>query len=99
MMYGVWYDDGNMDFGWLSEEGRHGRDHRLEYDTLEEAEVMAKDMRTSHLWRDEKFRAIFSAEPIDGDARQRFKRIRALAKEHRIKLLEAEIASIRGREE
>ena len=93
MQYGIWYDDGEMDFGWLAEEGRHGRDHRLECDTLAEAEAVAKIERSRA--RD----VVFSVEPVEGLATEIYKRVRKLAKENKVKCLEAHISRVRAQED
>lgn len=93
MMYGVWYDDGRMDFGWLAEEGRHGRQHRAEYYSDEEAvRVADREQRADASM-------VFFAEPIDGQDQERFKRIRKLAKAKRIGRLEAELEAVKKSED
>jgi hypothetical protein len=86
MRYGVWYDDGRMDFGWLAEEHNHGRQYRAEYLTLEEAQKVAE--RQSYYDPE----TVWVAEPIDGDDEERFKRVRQIAGKLRVKRLESELA-------
>ena len=92
-MYGVWYDDARMDFGWLAEEDRHGRQHRAEYDSDEEAVRVAN--REQHADAS----MVFFAEPIDGKDQERFRRIRKIAKAKRIGRLEAELEAVRKSED
>ncbi len=83
--FGVWYDDGKLDGGWLAEEGRHGRTHRGEYFTLEDAREVAE--RQSHYDPD----TIFYAAPLDSDHEKLFKIVRKLAKEKRLSKAEKEL--------
>lgn len=89
MKYGIWYDDGRIDFGWLGEEGRHGRDHRFETDDLQEAERSA----STHALMEQA--TIFSVEPLNGDSLERFKRVRRLAYENRLQKAEALVRDLR----
>ena len=89
MNYGIWYDNGRIDFGWLSEEGSHGRPYRYETNDLEEAMAKAR-FQTEH-----DKNCVFFAEPIDGDATERFKRVHKLALEKRLRDAEALVESLK----
>jgi hypothetical protein len=76
--FGIWYDDGRMDFGWLAEEGRHGRQSRIERLSLEEAQKIAE--RQALYDKD----TIFQAAPLDSDHEEMFTKVRRMAKERRL---------------
>lgn len=77
--YGIWYDDGHIDSGWLHVEGGNGRSSRWEHYDRAMAEEYAKVQRDRN-----DPSTIFSVEPIDGESRERQYRCRKLALEHRL---------------
>jgi hypothetical protein len=83
--YGVWYDDGKLDYGWLAEEHNHGRQYRAEFLTLEDAEDAAARQRAYDP------ETLFFAESIDGKDEERCERIHRAANRHRVARLEAEL--------
>lgn len=94
MRFGIWYDDGRMDFGWLAEEGRHGRQNRIECDTLEEAQKLGE--RQAYYDHE----TIFHAASLDSEHTAMFKKVRRMAKEKRLerakKALDDAEASLKG---
>lgn len=89
-LYGVWYDNGRIDFGWLNYEGKHGRPYRAEYSTLEEAQEAA-DLEAKH---DSK--CVFHASLIGVDEKKLFKTVHKLARAMRLELAEREVRRARA---
>lgn len=91
MNYGIWYDDGHLDFGWLAEEGRHGRPYRYETDDLEEA------TRKAQVQTERDLDTIFVVEPLSDNPHDHtlFKRVRRLANEKRLRRAEALVEYLR----
>lgn len=87
--YGIWYDDGRLNFGWLAEEGAHGRPYRYETDDLEEATRKAQ-VQTEH-----DINTIFVPEPLNSDSRALFKRVRRLAWEKKLRKAEELVEYLR----
>jgi hypothetical protein len=77
--WGVWYDDGHIQLGFLNFEGSHGRPYRMEFDTEEEATEKA-DEENAH---DKD--TYFVAMPLSGDVSERLREVRreVLAKRKR----------------
>lgn len=90
MRYGVWYDDGSLDVGWLAEEHNHGRRYRLECTTLEDAETVAERQRAYDS------ETLFVAQPIDGKDEARLLKFREQAKQIKISRLEREITRLKA---
>jgi predicted outer membrane protein len=88
--FGIWYDDGRMDFGWLNHEGRHGRPYRAEYLSLEEAQ------RAAELEEQYDKKTVFYATDIDADHQKLFKTVRDLVKRRRLERAEAELESAKA---
>lgn len=87
--YGIWYDDGRFQSGWLHQESGNGRSDRYEVTDLAEAQAYAKaqgefDKTT-----------LYFAEPADGEYRERFRRCKRAALEHRLERALTEVESIR----
>lgn len=83
--FGVWYDDGHMDVGWLAEEHNHGRQYRAEYLSMAEAEEVAARQRAYD--KD----TVFYPAPLDSDHEKLFKTVRKLANMDRVKRAEMEL--------
>ena len=77
--FGVWYDEGGLDCGWLAEEHNHGRQYRIEYSTLEEAEACAERQR----YYDKN--TVFYAAPLDMDHEELFKKVRKIVNSKKLK--------------
>ena len=74
MKYGVWYDDGHVDLGWLNFEGGNGRVYRFEFD--DEAE--AQERADHEAFVDKK--RVYVPMPLSGNFLERVERARKLAK-------------------
>jgi hypothetical protein len=90
-LFGIWYDDGRIDFGWLAEESRHGRPERAEYLTLEEAERNAEMHRKWY-----RHRTVFYPSPLNVDEEALAKTVHKMALRGRIERAEAELAQARA---
>lgn len=88
MSYGIWYDDGKLDFGWVQTESGNGRTSRFEDDQVH-AESHAEMLRHASPW------LTCSVEPLDGDGDERFKRVHRLALEKRLADAEKTVAILR----
>ena len=88
--FGVWYDDGRLSLGWLAHEGRHGRQYRAEYETLEEAQEVAE--RESQYDKE----TVFVAADLDTDSKKLVKTVQALAKQRRLERAEAELRAAKA---
>lgn len=77
--FGVWYDEGGVDCGWLAEEHNHGRQYRIEYSTLEEAEACAERQR----YYDKN--TVFYAASLDTEYMAMFDRVRKIVNANRLK--------------
>ena len=86
-LFGVWYDDGHLDFGWLAQEGGNGRVSRAEYFSLEEAERAAEMHRTFY-----KDGTVFHAAEIGTDEEKLAKRVHKLAMQERVRRAKSELA-------
>jgi hypothetical protein len=87
--YGIWYDDGRIDLGWLHFEGSHGRPQRCEYDTVEEAREEAvrqgeRDMTS-----------VFEPLALDTDDRECSRIVSRIAKQARVRRAEQELGMAR----
>jgi hypothetical protein len=84
-LYGVWYDDGHIDCGWLNHEGGHGRPYRAEYSSLEDAHAAA-EREAEH---DKK--TVFYAADVDTEHEKLFKIVRKLVNAKRLARAEREL--------
>lgn len=82
--FGIWYDDGHIDCGWLAEEGRHGRQYRIERSTLEEAQEIAE--------RQQQYEpeTAFVAASFDEGHEALFKRVRKIVNRRRLEKAEGD---------
>lgn len=89
MDYGIWYDDGKIDIGWVHDERGNGRTSRYETPDREDAEAQAATLRSVVPWQ------TFSVEELDGNHGERFKRVRKLALERRLEEAEKVVRQLR----
>lgn len=83
--FGVWYDGGGFDCGWLAEEHNHGRQCRAEYPTLEAAEKVVE----REAYHDKE--TVFLAAPLDVEHEELFKKARRVFNQGRLSRAKAEL--------
>lgn len=83
--YGIWYDDGRLDFGWLDDVGGNGRPYHAEYESKEEAQEVAERERKHAPG------TVFYPALIDTNQKELFERVRKLAHALRIQRAEREL--------
>ncbi len=83
--FGVWYDDGRLDFGWLAYEGRHGRSYSLEVPTLEEAQEIAD--REAQYDKE----TVFYAADKEADHTEMFKTVRKIVNRRKLEKAERDL--------
>jgi hypothetical protein len=88
--FGVWYDGGGFECGWLAEEGRHGRSYSIECSTLEEAQQVAD--RQTALDAD----CVYVAAAFNEDHEKLFRRARKIVNRRRLEKANSDLQRARA---
>lgn len=88
--FGVWYDGGGLECGWLAEEGRHGRSYRIERSTLAEVEETAERQSTLDP------ECVYVAAALDEDHEKLFRRARKIVNRRRLDKAKRDLQSAKS---